>query len=120
MIYTRLFDFNQQWVLCRSRAANQHGVCVELSWNEHDTLNSDLTSVKKSNIPEIYGPGIIIYTLNLVIFAWLNFREFLILRLFTKITTREFLFFSGGAIFIIIFPRFLNSQICPPREIREN
>ena len=59
-------------------------------------------------------------TVDLVIFACLNFREFLILGLFTKFRNREFLFFFSNDIIIIIFARFLNSRICPPREIHEN
>ena len=61
-----------------------------------------------------------LYTVDLVIFACLNFREFLILRLFTKFRIREFSFFFSGSNIMIIFARFLNSRVCPPREIREN
>ena len=46
-----------------------------------------------------------------MIFACLNFRDFFFVT---------FIFFSGSAIIIIIFTSFLNSRICPPREIREN
>ena len=60
------------------------------------------------------------YTVDLVILAWVNFREFQILRFFTKFKIREFSFFFSRAIIIIIFARFLNSRICRPREIREN
>ena len=60
------------------------------------------------------------HTVDLVIFACLNFREFLIWELFTKFRIREFLFFFSSAIITIIFARFLNSRICLPREIREN
>ena len=56
------------------------------------------------------------YTVDLVISAGLNFREFLILGLFTKFRISEFFFFFSSAIIIIIFARFLNSRICPPRE----
>ena len=66
----------------------------------------------------VNGPGL--HTVYLVIFAGLNFREFLILGFFTKFRIREFLFFFSIAIRIIIFARFLNSRICSPREIREN
>ena len=59
-------------------------------------------------------------TVDLVIFACYNFREFLILGLFTKLRIHEFSFFISSAIIIIIFTRFLNSRICPPRNIREN
>ena len=59
-------------------------------------------------------------TVDLVILACLNFREFLILGLFAKFRIREFLFFFNNAILIIIFARFLNSRICSTREIREN
>ena len=59
-------------------------------------------------------------TVDLVIFACLNFREFLILGLFPKFRIREFSSFLNSAFIIIIFGRYLNSQICPPREIREN
>ena len=62
----------------------------------------------------------IIYTVDLVIFACLNFREVMILGLFTKFRIREFFFFFSSVIIIIIFARFLNSRICPSREIREN
>ena len=67
------------------------------------------------------------YTVDLVIFACLIFREFLILGLrrnFADFGTlqefREFSFFVSSAIIIIIFVGFLNSQICPPREFRKN
>ena len=60
------------------------------------------------------------YTVDLVIFACFNFREFQILELVTKFKIREFSFFFSSAIIIIIFARFLNSRICSPREIREN
>ena len=60
------------------------------------------------------------YTVDLVIFASLIFREFQILGLFTKFIIREFSFFFSSAIIIIIFAGFLNSRICPPRKIREN
>ena len=59
-------------------------------------------------------------TVDLVIFACLDFREFLILRLFAELRIREFSFFFSNAIIVIIFARFLNSRICPPREISEN
>ena len=49
-------------------------------------------------------------TIDLVILACLNFREFLILKLSTKSGIRE----------IIIFAKFFNSHICLPCEIREN
>ena len=55
-------------------------------------------------------------TVDLVIVACLNFREFLILGLFTKFKIREFSFSFCSAIIIIIFGKFLNSRICPPRE----
>ena len=42
------------------------------------------------------------YTVNLVIFTCLNFREFLILGLFTKFRIREFIFSVRSAIIIII------------------
>ena len=53
------------------------------------------------------------YTVDQVIFACLNFREFLILGPFTKFKIREFSFFFSSSIIIIIFARFLNSRICP-------
>ena len=61
-----------------------------------------------------------LYTVDLVIFACLNFREFLILGLFTKFSIREYSFFFISAIELIIFVRFLNSRIFPPRQICEN
>ena len=61
-----------------------------------------------------------VHTVDLVIFACLNYREFFILGLFAKVRIRELSFFSSSAIIIIIFARFLNSRICPPREIRKN
>ena len=57
-----------------------------------------------------------LYTVDMVIFACLNIREFLILGLFTKPRIRDFLFIFCSAIRIIIFAWFLNSRICPPRE----
>ena len=68
---------------------------------------------------ELHVSGyLFLITVDLVIFACLNFREFRILALFTKFRIREFFFIS--AIIIIIFSKFLNSRICPLREIREN
>ena len=49
------------------------------------------------------------YTVDLVIFGCLNFREFLILGLFTKFRIIEFSFFFSNVIIIIIFAKFLNS-----------
>ena len=54
------------------------------------------------------------HTVYLVIFTCLtclNFREFLILKLFTKFRICECSFFFNSAIIIIIFARFLNSRI---------
>ena len=45
-------------------------------------------------------------TVDLEIFACLNFREFLIFGLFTKFRIREFSFFFSSAIMIIISARF--------------
>ena len=59
------------------------------------------------------------YTVDMVIFACLNFRKFLILELFTKFRTREFSFFFSNAIKIIILAKLLNSRIYRPHEIRE-
>ena len=68
---------------------------------------------------ELHVSGyLFLITVDLVIFACLNFREFRILALFTKFRIGEFFYIS--AIIIIIFARFLNSRICPLREIREN
>ena len=57
---------------------------------------------------------------SMVIFGCSNFREFLILGLFTKIRIREFSFFFSSANLQILFAGFLNWQIFPLREIREN
>ena len=59
------------------------------------------------------------HTEDMVIFACFNFREFLISGFFTKFRIREFLFLFSSAIMKIIFARFLNARMCPPREIRE-
>ena len=66
------------------------------------------------------GPFNMRNTVDLLFFACSNFREFLILGLFSKFRIREFSFFFSSAIIIIIFAIFLNSRICPLREIREN
>ena len=57
-------------------------------------------------------------TVDLVIFAYLNFSELLITGLFTKLRFREFLFLSGSAIIIgpLIFTRFLNSRFVLPAK----
>ena len=65
-------------------------------------------------------PPFIYTTVDLIIFAFLNFREFQILGLFTKFIICEYSFFFSSAIIIIIFTRFLNSRISPSREISEN
>ena len=61
-------------------------------------------------------------TVDMVIFASSDFREFVILRLFAKSRIRELsISIIGKAIIkIIIFVRFLNSRIFSLREIREN
>ena len=59
-------------------------------------------------------------TVDLVIFAGLNFHNCFILRIFMKIRIHKFPVFSSSAIIIIIFARFLNSRISPPGKIREN
>ena len=56
------------------------------------------------------------YTVDLVILSCLNFREFLILGLFTKLRIHEFSFFFSDAIIKIIFAIFLISRI----SAREN
>ena len=52
------------------------------------------------------------YTVDPVIFACLDFREFLILELFTKFRIREFSFSFSSAIIIIRFARFKSGTIC--------
>ena len=63
----------------------------------------------------------ICHTVDLLIFACLNF---LIFGLLTKFRIREFLFlaaqFFSSAIIIIILTIFVNSRICAPHEIRKN
>ena len=59
-------------------------------------------------------------TVGLVILACLFFCEYLILGLSTKFRIHKFSFFFSSSIIKIIFAIFLNSRICPPREIREN
>ena len=51
-----------------------------------------------------WKPAAILNTVDPVIFASLNFREFLILGLFTKFRIREFSFFCSSATIIIILP----------------
>ena len=48
-------------------------------------------------------------TVDLVIFAYLNSREFLVLGLFTEFRICEFSFFFSRAIIITILAKFLNS-----------
>ena len=55
-------------------------------------------------------------TVDPIIFACLNCREFLVLGLFTKFRIREFLFFFSSAIIIIFFARFLNWRKLKPRK----
>ena len=59
------------------------------------------------------------YIVDLVIIACLNFHEFLILRLFTRLGIRKLSFFLCRTIIKIIFVRLLSSRICLSREIRE-
>ena len=80
----------------------------------------DISNVKHKNYNLIMKQERKRYTVDLVIFACLNFREFLFLRLFTKFRIRDCSFFFSSAILKIIFASFLSSRICPPREIREN
>ena len=57
------------------------------------------------------------YTVDLVISACLDFREFVILGLFMKARICQLsISMIAGAIIRKIFVRFLNSQICPTRE----
>ena len=62
---------------------------------------------------------IIYNTVDMLIFTCLIFRNFFILGLSTKLRIREFPLFFSSAIIIIIFTKFLNSQMCP-QEILEN
>ena len=76
-------------------------------------FNKDYIDNDKDVIMELTD-GIVrdlVYTVDLVIFACLNFREFLILGLFTKLWIRRYFFSS--AIIVIIFARFFNSQMLP-------
>ena len=59
-------------------------------------------------------------TVDLVIFTCLNFRNIFILGLFAKLRSCQFFFFFSSSIMIIIFARFLNLRIWPPRQICEN
>ena len=59
-------------------------------------------------------------TVDPVIFACLDFREFVILGLFAMSRIRKLSISMIGSTIRIIFARFLNSRICAPREIREN
>ena len=60
------------------------------------------------------------YTIDLVIFACLNFHEFPILGLLTKFRIREFSFFFSSAIIKMFSQDSWNLWICPPHEIRKN
>ena len=60
------------------------------------------------------------HTVDLVIFAYLNIREYVILGLFARSRIRELsILIIVSAIIIINVAKFLNSQNCP-REIRKN
>ena len=59
------------------------------------------------------------YTVDLVIFACLGSREFVILGLFAMSRIRELSIPIIGSTIIIIIAKFSNSRICP-REVREN
>ena len=62
-----------------------------------------------------------VHIVDLVIFACLDFREFVLLRHSAMSRIRALsILMIGSAIIIIIFARFLNSRIFRPREIREN
>ena len=61
-----------------------------------------------------------IYTVDLVIFACLDFYELMILRLFVMSRICELLMSMIGGTIIIIFVRLLNSRIFPPGDIRKN
>ena len=56
------------------------------------------------------------HIVDLVIFACLHLSKIMILGLFAKLRIREISLFFSSAIILIIFARFLNSRICPPRE----
>ena len=56
------------------------------------------------------------YTVDLVIFACVNFRQFPIFGFLTGLRIRKFPFFFSSAIIKIIFARFFNSLIYTPRE----
>ena len=58
------------------------------------------------------------YTVKLVIFAGLNFREFAILGLLRGLELVNYRMIGSPNI-IIIFARFLNLRMCPPRGIRQ-
>ena len=60
-----------------------------------------------------------LYTVDLIILACLDFREFVIFLLFVMSRICELSISMIGSNIIIIFARFLNSRIYP-REIHEN
>ena len=61
------------------------------------------------------------YTVDLVIFACLNFPEFVIFGTSREVYDSRIINFDdiSSIIIIILFAKFLNSRICP-REIRES
>ena len=61
----------------------------------------------------------VINTVDLVIFACLNFRKFLILGLFTKFRIREFSFFFSSAIMKNNFHDILEiANLCSSRKLK--
>ena len=78
-------------------------ICIKVSKSSNHSIISHMSTVdtvytRKSN------------TVDLVIFACLNFHDFQILGLFPNFGIREFSLFSNSAFIIIIFPRFLNRE----------
>ena len=87
-------------------------------------ISDNVCLMAHSALLECYGLGLVPHsignTVDLVIFACLYLREFLILGLFPKFRVREFFFFFSGAIIIIFFARLYNYRMCPPRDVRKN
>ena len=114
--------FTSKLYTCISVCIVYESLCPMSHWSAaifcHFSLNDRFNHVKCT--PALPFTHRLKTSVNLIIFACLNFREFLILGLLTKFRIREFPFFFCSAIIIIIFARFLISRISPLLKFAKN
>ena len=111
----------------RQRYLSKRGIKTQWSVNPSQSkcyteslLDAKVNTVRSSVMTTSDPSNFKIYTVDLVIFACLDFYAFIILRLFVMSRICELLMSMIGGTIITTFVRLLNSRISPPGEIRKN